>query len=80
MNDDLSKKDIFILIENEEQLEEVEKILKFYNQPIFEKWFNIDGDFCHLFFDGANWWIGYIPQRKNITISELETILKKESK
>ena len=76
----LTKQNVRVFIKNEAQLQEAKKLLEIYNQPIFERWFNLEYDFYYLFFDGIDWWIGSNDTKELITLSELETILKNEAK
>lgn len=76
----LKKENVRVFIQDEIQLQAAKELLKKYNQIILEKWFNIDGIFVFLFFDGQCFWIGSNNTKKLITLLELETILKNESK
>lgn len=81
----LSKKDVYVFIENEQQLQEARELLERFGQPIYEPFFNLDGDCLLIQNDGANdkdWFLSDHDclnyPRTRITLPELEQILKEE--
>lgn len=79
------KDKVCVFIENEAQLQEAKEMLEKYGEEIAEDdTFSIDcctnHNFLQLFIDDK-WWVGMRNKyQKQITLSELETILKNEAK
>ena len=79
----LTKQNVCVFIENKAQLNEAKKLIKKYNGNIDETVFflsNKHEDFLQYFQAHENWGLAYQSDETQITISELEAILKNESK
>lgn len=84
---ELTKQNVCVFIENEEQLEEAKELLIKYNQKdlIDENHFFLDTDgeteYNFLYFEivTRDWGLGMSKYKTIITLLELEEILKHES-
>ena len=80
----LTKQNICVYIENEAQLQQAKELLEKHGEEIAEDGtFSINKgnnqDFLQLFIDDK-WWVGMRNKyQKQITLSELETILKNDT-
>lgn len=70
---------ICVYIHNQEHLNSAFCLLMKYNQTIYKSGFGLTDHLAnYLFCDTDNdWWLGVKDRRKEITLEELETILKK---
>ena len=80
----LRKENVCVFIENETQLEEAKEIILKYKGVIDREYFNNRAKYAHLYSD-CTWCTASLTvmqgmEKKQITLSELEEILKNESK
>ena len=76
-----SKEEVCVFIENKTQLNKAKKLIKKYNGNIDETVFflsNKDEDFLQYFQADENWGLAYQSDETQITLLELEEILKHE--
>lgn len=78
----LNKQNVCVFIENEAQLQQAKELLEKYGEKICERVFylsNNNEDFLQLFLLSKEWGLSYISNEIQITLSELETILKNDT-
>ena len=78
----LQKHEVCVSIENEAQLQEARELLEKYEEKIFKRGFGLSKilELNYLFCDlDLDWWLSNSMDLIQITLSQLETILKDDN-